>query len=179
MTEQSSSKNYNLIHIVCEILALLVISFYFTSRINKLTKTIEVLCRTIEENEKKLEEHDKLIKQLLQMNSFQHVIIENSTTNNSSVRLEPIEEQEVMNVSQVMNVPQVMNVQQFMNIPQGMKVSQNQQQIVKKVENELDTESVLDAELEEEYRELEKLIEKKSVNNEEENVDNKKKSRSR
>ena len=187
MTEQSSSKNYNLIHIVCEVLALLIISFYFTSRINKLTKTVEVLCKTIEDNQKRLEEHEKLIKQLIQLNQLNnyqsHILVETPVVKgntSSSVKLEPIEENK--SYDKVQSVPMSVS----MNIPMSLHTTTISSSVPTSVsfkqEMDIETDSVLDAELEDEYRDLQVSKKDNTIiiqEIEEEKEDTKKKSRSR
>lgn len=166
----SSISKKDIIHIATEVVILVGITFYFSSKNKKLSEHIEDLARRLEEQEDIIQKHEKIITQLVQkINSQQIAPVRNqqpnsgvtvrtaSNSNNSSTENKLNKPNNKLEKNRQVSKPQTTERRQ--EIPkQQIKVSfseDREEKIPLKSESESENESDLDEELAEELQELE------------------------
>ena len=154
-------QNKQIAHVATEIVVLLGITFYFSSKNKKLLEHIEDLSQRLEDQEDSIQKHDQIIKQLVQIvnnrnvQPQQHRAPVNSSQENHPQfhGSKPVDKKSlhVKQKKKIKSPPKIYEENE--EIDNELHIQQNE---VNKIEllSEDDNESALDAELAEELQEL-------------------------
>lgn len=99
-----------MIHIVSEVVVLLGLTFYFSSKNKKLMQHIEDLAQRLEEQEDNIQKHDQLIRQLAgtiqQLNTSRPVSIQPTQPSQPSQQSQQLRSQQIQQTQQFQPQPQ-------------------------------------------------------------------------
>ena len=161
MAQTETNQNFKMIHIASELVALIGVTFYFTSKYNSLNQDIKKMQNIIQQQHSKIQSMDNQIKELYnliqKLNINRKPIINENFKNPVDVFAQVIG---VSDISKNQDLPFENNLENYKSNIEIIDDSKNNQNDLN--QNGLDTESELDDQLVAELSELHHLENKSS-----------------